>query len=130
MKKVIRILFATLWLASTVFAADITGTWTGTLSPDRGGSQPMILILRQAGDTITGTGGPEQNRQYPIKNGTIKEDHITLEVIQSQDRVYIFDLKLSGDQIKGRGELREAGKTLGMATIDLKRELTAPPPKN
>ena len=129
MKKMLRILCATLWLASTVFAADVTGTWTGTLSPDRGGSQPMILVLRQAGDTITGSGGPDQNRQYPIEKGTIKEDHITLEVITPQDRVYIFDLKLSGDQIKGRGELREAGKTLGMATIDLKREL-APPPKN
>jgi hypothetical protein len=62
---------------------------------------------------------------------TNKEDRVTLEVVQApRNRVYSFDLKLSGNQMKGRAELKEAGQTLGMATIDLKREPAAPPAKN
>jgi hypothetical protein len=131
MRTMLRILCAILSLAPTVFAADVTGTWTGTLSPDRGGGQPLVLILIQTGATIAGSGGPNQDVQYPIEKGTIKEDRVTLEVVQApRNRVYSFDLKLSGNQMKGRAELKEAGQTLGMATIDFKREPAAPPAKN
>jgi hypothetical protein len=83
MRTMLRILCAILSLAPTVFAADVTGTWTGTLSPDRGGGQPLVLILIQTEASIAGSGGPNQDVQYPIEKGTIKEDRVTLEVVHS-----------------------------------------------
>ena len=39
--------------------ADATGTWVGTLTPDgaEGGGLPARLVLKQDGETLTGTAG-------------------------------------------------------------------------
>jgi len=51
---------------ASLFAADVTGTWTGTLTrTSEGGGQPSPahLILKQEGITLTGSGGPNACEQ-------------------------------------------------------------------
>src|SRR5262245_22903956 len=51
---------------------DVTGVWTGTLTPTGGGNPgPAHIDLKQKGTELTGTAGPNANRQSPIANGKI-----------------------------------------------------------
>jgi hypothetical protein len=123
MKMTVLVLCLMLLAASSALAADVSGVWTGTLTPDgRDNGDTALLILRQDGDKLTGTGGPNQSEQRPIANGAIKGDRITFEVQAAESRVISFDLKVAGDQLTGRAEMRQDGQVRGAATINLKRE--------
>jgi len=123
MKMTVLLLCVVLLAASAALGADVSGVWTGTLTPDgRDNGDTALLIFRQEGDKLTGTGGPNQSEQHPIVNGAIKGDRITFELQASERRVLSFDLKIAGDQITGRAEMRQDGQVRGAATINLKRE--------
>ncbi len=51
-------------------AVDLSGTWTGG---------PLYVVLRQDGDKLTGTGGPDKNEQWPF-TGKIDGDHVALHM--------------------------------------------------
>jgi hypothetical protein len=83
-------------------AADVTGTWSGTLSgagPD-GQDGGLTLVLKQAGTEITGTAGPTAEHQMPIQKGKIEGDKIAIEVPVGEG-MFKFDLVLQGEHIKG-----------------------------
>jgi hypothetical protein len=87
--------------AAAMAAADATGTWTGTLTkvPTQEPG-PAHLVLKQDGAKLTGTAGPDQNRQHPIENGKVENGAITFEV-PSGESVMKFVLKQEGEEIKG-----------------------------
>jgi hypothetical protein len=89
--------------AVTALAADVTGTWRGTLLPpgatDASGAEPFIATFKQDGDKITGTIGPE-NQQLPLTTGTITENKLTLTISQGT-RGMTLELTLDGDRITG-----------------------------
>jgi hypothetical protein len=63
-------------LAIGTTAADVTGKWSGTYSgtlPDgtAGDSNPAFLILKQAGNTLTGTAGADEGEQWSLENPKI-----------------------------------------------------------
>src|SRR5690349_11774365 len=54
---------------------DVSGAWSGTITiPAKGERQksPLYASLKQEGDALTGTIGPEQNAQLPISKGRIE----------------------------------------------------------
>src|SRR5689334_9732234 len=107
MKMTVLLLCAVLLAASSALAADVSGVWTGTLIPDgRDKGDMALIVLRQEGDKLTGTAGPSQSEQHPLLNAAIKGDRITFE-IHADNRVLSFDLKIAGDQITGRAEMRQ-----------------------
>jgi hypothetical protein len=111
-----------LWVA-TAAAADVSGKWSGSfkmMRPDgeaRDGT--ALLVLKQTGNEITGTVGPNEGEQHPAK-GKIDGDKITLE---SNDGgvVIKLDLVLTGERIAGDvNATREDGQTM-KAKLDVTR---------
>jgi hypothetical protein len=96
---------AALLLGLPLFAGDATGKWSGTftVSTPNGDhdSGTALLILKQAGTVVTGTAGPNSERQSEIKDGKIDGDQVQFRV-PVEDAIASVQLRLDGDQMKGQ----------------------------
>ena len=83
----------------------LTGTWTGTLTrtfPDgREQSIAFMFNLTQKGKEITGTAGPNAERQWKIEKGSVDEGKIKFQVQQPEGPMRTFTLTLVEDRLKG-----------------------------
>jgi hypothetical protein len=86
--------------AVSLMAADATGTWTGTFTPDGQEPGPAHLVLKQEGTKVTGTVGPNADEQHEIQNGKAEGGRVTFEVEGPNARMK-FELKQEGEAIKG-----------------------------
>jgi hypothetical protein len=86
--------------ATTLAAADVTGTWRGTFTPDGRDAGPALLILKQEGNAVTGTAGPDENEQHPISKGKVENDTVAFDV-ETPGGVMKFTLKQKGDELGG-----------------------------
>jgi hypothetical protein len=66
-------------LASPLFAADIDGRWSGTLSTP-GGDFPITFVFKAEGNTLTGSMLGMDGTPLPIANGKIDGDKISYTV--------------------------------------------------
>lgn len=105
--------------AAALIASDATGTWTGTLTPAGGAAGPAHLVLKQDGDKLTGTAGPTDGDQLPLRNGKADNGALTFELADS-DWVMKFSLKIDGDEVTGDVTRERAGQTQ-TATLAVKR---------
>ena len=86
--------------------ADLTGKWTGTMTrtaPD-GRSQAIdwMFDLTQKGKVLTGTTGPNAERQWPIeKGGAVDAGKVTFKVQQPDGPMRTFTLTLVKDRLQG-----------------------------
>ena len=108
MKVQALLLGASLLLSSAALAADLTGTWqltiTGTDSRGAARSDSGIATLKQSGNQVTGTLGPDEQRQMPIAEGTIKDNKVLMKVVQGPDRTMTFELTINGEKLIGTVE--------------------------
>jgi len=87
-------------------APNVTGKWTGTLTrtaPD-GRSQAIdwMFDLTQKGRVLTGTTGPNAERQWPIeKGGTVDGSKVTFKVQQPDGPMRTFTLALVKGRLQG-----------------------------
>jgi hypothetical protein len=111
-----------LLLANTLIlsAAEVTGTWKGTFTPENRDSGPALVILKQVGDTVTGTAGPDESERHDIANGKVRGDTITFEVPREEGTMS-FVLSLAGDTLNGQAT-RERDGQRQTAKLSLKRE--------
>jgi len=80
-------------LVASVMASDLTGNWSGIFKVDGGDhTVPQLLILKQQGKTLTGSGGPNASEQYPIENGRIDGDEARFELTTGEWK-FAYDLK-------------------------------------
>jgi hypothetical protein len=105
--------------------ADVTGKWSGSFEFNQGGethTETAYLILKQDGATVTGTGGPNEERQMPIRNGKVDGNKLTFEIALDESRVMSFALQSDADNLKGdvSGPDRDTGTTR-TAKMSLKR---------
>ena len=102
---------------------NITGKWTGSfnlISEDgQTKDSTALLVLKQTGNEITGTVGPNDDEQHAITKGMIDGDKITLESADGALTIK-FDLKLTGDRISGDVNAAGDGRTL-KAKLDVTR---------
>jgi hypothetical protein len=63
-----------------------------------------MAVLKQSGNVITGTLGPDETRQNPISDGTVKDDRITLKIMPSPERTMTFQLTVTGEKLVGTAE--------------------------
>ena len=99
---------------------DVTGKWTGTLTmtaPDgRTQSIDFIFNLTQKGKVLTGTAGPNAERQWPIEKGEVNGTKVTFQVQQPDGgplRTSVLTLvkdRLQGDMTLQRGEQKAVVK--------------------
>ena len=103
-------------------AAVVSGKWSGFITPENGDGGSAYVILKQSDATITGSGGPDANDQWPGLHGTIDGNKVSFEVKSTDDgTVYKGTLVLSGDHLKGDVVFTMADGTSGKATLDLTR---------
>ena len=130
LRKLLVLPVALLIAASAVSAfqakpVDLTGTWTGTFTPSGGQPGGAHIVLKQKAAEVTGTAGPDADRQTAIANGkvaTVKGvTSVTFDTTQGNGMVMKFDLKVVEGRLKGQataeanGEKREAAIDVGRA---------------
>src|SRR5664280_2614060 len=102
-------------LALVASAADVSGTWSGTLKitgPDGQTQGDTIhLILKQDGGKLTGSAGPSAGEQLPIEKGAVDGNNVTMEV-PIPNGAFKFAIALDGDHLKGDVTLAAAGQTM------------------
>lgn len=102
---------------------DVAGKWTGSFVMDNGSGEThdstALLILKQEGNTITGTVGPNEDEQWPIKTGKVEGGKVTLEV-QTDGPLITFNLVLDGEHLKGDAHATKDGQNL-TAKLDATR---------
>jgi len=102
MKKILVCLMLAGAMAIMAAAADVSGKWSGSFTPDSGEGHTAFVVLKQSGTNITGSAGPAADQQWTDLKGTIRGDKVTLEVKSPEDgMVYKCDLVLAGDHLKG-----------------------------
>ena len=114
--KILLCLFVLAAIALAIPAdTDVSGKWTGTMTrtgPDAGGeSSPATLILKQTGGEITGTGGPNEGEQFPLKKGTITGDKVTLEIEPRENQSIKLELVLAGEKMTGEITMSRDGQS-------------------
>ena len=95
-------------VSSGALAADVTGTWQVTITITGQDGSPQkdtgIALLKQTGNSITGSMGQDATRQNPITEAVIKDNKITLKVSPRPDRTTTFELTIDGNKMAGTAE--------------------------
>ena len=115
-----------LLLAAAAFGADLTGKWSGTFDatgPDGSTrNSSAYMDLKQSGEKVTGTAGPDSARQKEISNGKLAGTKLTFEVVQPDGGpVMKFNLTFDGVTIKGKATGERDGQKME-AKLDLRKE--------
>jgi hypothetical protein len=103
----------------------LTGKWTGTFTrtaPDgQTQSIPFIFNLTQKGKVLTGTVGPNAERQWPIEKGAVNGPKVTFQVQQPNGPLRKFTLALVKERLQGE-MLAELNGESFTAKVDAGRE--------
>ena len=97
-------------LATTLFAADITGKWTAEVEGRDGQKRTTMFNLKADGDKLTGTVSGPGGRDFNIEDGKISGDDVSFAVtmeMNGNSRKVLYKGKASGDQLnlkRGEGE--------------------------
>ena len=106
-------------------AANLTGKWTGTFTrtaPDgRTQSIPFLFDLTQKGKVLTGTVGPNAERQWAIEKGAVNGAKVTFQVQQPDGPMRKFTLELVKERLQGE-MLAELNGESFTAKVDAGRE--------
>ena len=113
-------------LAQAPAPTSVTGSWEGTLSFFKDGqivdTDPVYMVLKQDGGTLTGTAGPNAGRQFAISKVKFNaaKDVTTMQFeVDAGSLVIWFDLKLANGVIKGTASGDKNGETQ-TAQVELK----------
>lgn len=119
------LILAFLLSASLLFGADATGKWNGTIavttSDGEQRTMPILLILKQEGTKITGTGGPDIGERHDILEGKIDGASVTLK-IEAGVAPISLKLALNGDELNGDGSRERPDGQKQTAKVTTKRE--------
>jgi len=84
-------------MASGLQAADLAGTWKGSMETQNG-SVEMTIALKP-GPALAGTVKSDQFAEAPIENAKIDGDKISFEINISYGKL-VFEGAVSGDEMK------------------------------
>jgi hypothetical protein len=118
MKKTIAVVML---LSVAALAADLTGKWSGTFRVDGGDhTVPQLFILKQQGNALTGSGGPNAGEQYPIEHVRVEGNDVRFELTTGEWK-FIYKLKPAGsDSLQGDLKLESVGDSR-TAKVSLER---------
>ena len=126
MKKLAAIAFVLALIPSIALAQtpNVTGKWTGTLTrtaPDgRSQSIDWMADLTQKGKALTGTSGPNADRQWALIKGAVDGTKVTFTVQQPNGPQRSFTLTLADGRLQGE-MLAELNGQSFTTTVDLER---------
>ena len=124
MKTLAAISLLLLTFAPPQTAANLTGKWTGSFAPMRPdgttANEGIELNLTQKGKELTGTAGPNAERQWTLTKGVVDGNKVTF-VVQVPDGPTInFTLTLTKDRLVGEANGEDDGQKV-TAKIDVGR---------
>ena len=110
--KALALAVVVLCLPIAAQAADLGGRWSGTFvitRPDGDRKDDTaLLVLKQNGADLTGTAGPNEEKQWPIQNGRVEGDRVTFDV-SAEGHLLNFNLTLVDGHLRGEAK-GEPGK--------------------
>ena len=115
-----NLLYLFLLAAIALAAADVSGKWSGAVKGLEHEGNSAILHLKQNGAEITGSAGPSEEQQWPIKNGKIDGDRITFQ-LPTDGPIVRFELNLIEDHMKGEATFDLDGNSRTVV-LDLTRK--------
>lgn len=102
------------WALTAVADTDVSGKWSGSFditTPDgQVQNDVAFFVFKQAGTELTGTVGPNEEKQFPITKGKIEDGKITIEA-DNEGHTIKLDLVLSADRITGDARMEAEGQT-------------------
>jgi hypothetical protein len=120
-----RTVLLALLLVAPVLGAqtDFTGTWSGlfvlSVDGDAHDDQAM-MILSQKGAELTGSAGPDADKQWPITKGKVDGGTADFDV-QSEGPLVHFTVKIVDGHLKGEAKAEMDGHKM-TGTVDLQRK--------
>jgi hypothetical protein len=96
---------------------NVTGTWTGEVRDQEGGTGKVRFVLVQEGGQISGTAGPvEKQNPGHVHDAKLDGNHLTLSADDTDDKsgltsTYSFDLTVADDQMQGKAYGRSGDRT-------------------
>jgi hypothetical protein len=96
---------------------NVTGTWTGEVRDQEGGTGKVRFVLVQERDQISGTAGPvEKQNPGHVHDAKLDGNHLTLSADDTDDKsgltsTYSFDLTVANDQMQGNVYGRSGDRT-------------------
>lgn len=124
MRKLVAL---TLLTALSAFAADFSGTWTGTMklkSPDGASIEDgtAFMQLKQSGDTVTGKAGRDSERTIELQNGKAQGETLTFQVRENPGAPLMsVKLTLQGEELVGQVNVEADGQRM-VADLKFKRQ--------
>ncbi len=104
---------------------DLSGAWTGTLTPSGESGGPAHLVLAHKGAEVTGTCGSSAVRQTGTANGKVTTakgvTSVMFDCTLKSGVVMKFDLKVVDGRLKGSVALERDGEKRGEGTFDVGR---------
>ncbi len=99
MKRIAPLFCAALLVLAAAFAADVTGTWKGSLNGDR----ELTFKLKADGNHLTGTVAGLRDKEVAIEKGAIQGSTVTFSVQsewQGNPITLVYKGEVSGDEIR------------------------------
>ena len=114
-----------LLLVPALAAEDFSGKWSGTfkgITPDGTEiTENMLLILVQKGAELTGTAGPNEDKQWKIQSGKVDGNKLSF-MVENPDNGVVARINLALDEGHLKGEFTaEKGAEKLTAKVDLTR---------
>jgi hypothetical protein len=104
-------------LTSSVWAADISGTWTVTMKSPQGQDESFDLAIKAAGENLAITCSNHSVLQTLEGTGTLKGDAIKMDLKSKGQQMagvgLIFTGKVTGNKMDGTREIDTSGMSAG-----------------
>ena len=123
MRRFALIMFTVVAFAAIAMAADVSGNWSGSFTPQGQDAGTAYMKLKQTGTTLSGSAGPSADEQWPLTSGKVDGNQISGVVTSTDGAVYKFVLTVDGDRISGDIDVSAGGQTI-KAKLDVKRVIS------
>jgi len=106
-------------------AAELTGKWSGSfdITNEQGETKAdnAYMDLKESAGSVTGTAGPNSDKQWSLRKGKLDGQKLTFEVAMEDGGILAFELTYDGTSIQGTctGTGNEGEKL--SAKVNLKR---------
>jgi hypothetical protein len=85
--------------SATAFGADLTGTWSGEMAGQDGGTFRLSYTFKQDGAKLTGSVKSPQGDLIPIADGKVDGDKVSFNLNVNGTKIW-HEGTISGDTIK------------------------------
>jgi len=100
-----KLICSLLLSALALGAAELTGKWSGsfdiTNSNGETKADTAYMDLKEQGGAVTGTAGPNTDKQWSIRKGKLDGQMLTFELPTDDGALMVFDLTFDGEAIQG-----------------------------